>query len=378
MWRCTLVAAMLLVASGCSPTGESALGSCGPFRTTWATLSGASAFSSSDIWAVGAYQNAGPSLPLIDHWDGKRWTAIEAPAGRWDKGAALSAVSGAAPDDVWAVGLGGTTGLTGTLIEHWDGNNWSVVASPNPGATYNRLAAVDATSASDAWAVGEFSDSGPQQPLVEHWDGTSWTVTDTPKPADETYELASIAAVDANDVWALGTRLGSNNSPRHALIEHWDGIRWSVQDDAAFGSSANLTDIDVLSSTDVWALGVQGGALGTLIEHWDGLSWTVVPSPKVPNVAMQTIAAVSSGDVWIAGAEGAGWLIEHWDGTRWQQTSAASGSSGAVAAVVVATESAWAVGSHYVRPCGPTWALIERWDGNTWNYVHSPHDAPAS
>src|SRR5262249_47139512 len=79
---------------------------------------------------------------------------------------AVAAVSGNA-NDVWAVGDG-----IGTLIEHWNGTQWSLVKSPNPGMAFNNLYGVAAIAANDVWAVGSSSDD-PQnihvKTLIEHW-----------------------------------------------------------------------------------------------------------------------------------------------------------------------------------------------------------------
>jgi hypothetical protein len=62
-----------------------------------------------------------------------------------------------------------------TLVEHWDGTNWSVVTSPNTSAQqYNEFESVTCTSASDCWGVGEYY-SNAYQTLIEHWDGISWS-----------------------------------------------------------------------------------------------------------------------------------------------------------------------------------------------------------
>ena len=57
---------------------------------------------------------------------------------------------------MWAVGYTITTDGTNqpdrTLIEHWNGSTWSVVASPNVGGNDNLLNGVAA--AGDVWAVG--------------------------------------------------------------------------------------------------------------------------------------------------------------------------------------------------------------------------------
>ena len=367
MWRRVSVAATLILVSACLQSGgPQSFQSCGPAPTVGASLWGATAISASDIWAVGASQDG----LLTEHWDGQHWTSTEVPVGPWDKGADLYAVSAAGPRDVWAVGEGHKNGQNGTLIEHWDGSSWSVVSSPNPSLSDNQLTAVAAISRDEAWATGYYFGQR-NQPLIEHWNGTSWSVVYTPSSAAGVDVLSGVSGVDASDVWAVGSRKDSDSAPLRTLIEHWDGAAWEVVPSPNPGAGGQLNSVRALSAGDVWAV-------GTHVIHWDGASWRFVPSPNISNVRMQTIAAASSTNVWIAGAATRDWLIQHWDGNRWTTTAAASHSTGVVNAVTAQQDGVWAVGNRYASSCGPVWALTERWDGKSWNYVHSPHDGPES
>lgn len=97
---------------------------------------------SADAWAVGTYQPPkGPTvLPgraFTAHWDGTRWQDVPVPAGQTlDE---LDGVVAVSANDVWAVGsstnLGSGNYWSHTLVTHWDGASWTVVPSPNPGAT---------------------------------------------------------------------------------------------------------------------------------------------------------------------------------------------------------------------------------------------------
>src|SRR5439155_23809415 len=71
----------------------------------------------------------------------------------------LSGVSALSPEDVWAVGrmISPNGQKTRTLVEHWSGTAWSVVASPNPGTGLNELSDVAALAPDDIWAVGMFA-----------------------------------------------------------------------------------------------------------------------------------------------------------------------------------------------------------------------------
>src|SRR5207249_607290 len=110
------------------------------------TLRSVAAVSASDIWAVGDYLSASGANPvnktLIEHWNGSSWSVVASPVGSGND--QLAAVAAVSASNIWAVGNNGNT-----LIEHWNGTSWSVVASPNPGSVSNGLTAVAAVSASN-------------------------------------------------------------------------------------------------------------------------------------------------------------------------------------------------------------------------------------
>src|SRR5207253_1359432 len=101
-----------------------------------------------------------------------------------------------------------------TLVEHWNGSQWSVVPSPN-GAGNNALNGVAAVSANDVWAVGSISN----QTLIEHWDGTQWNIV--PNPGNGILYAAS--ALSANDVWAVGIYWGATDTRQRTFTEHYVG-----------------------------------------------------------------------------------------------------------------------------------------------------------
>jgi hypothetical protein len=82
--------------------------------------------------------------------------------------------------------------------------------------------------------------------------------------------LIAVAAPVSNDVWAVGVDSSSSN----ALIEHWNGVSWSIVSSPAF-TSQSATAISADSSTDVWTVGSFGA--GTAALHWNGVTWSQVP-----------------------------------------------------------------------------------------------------
>src|SRR5215510_14504786 len=203
---------------------------------------------------------------------------------------------------------------------------WKIVSSPNVGTgTYgNQLNAVAVVTANDVWAVG-FSphpSGSPQyirQTLIERWNGSNWSVVPSPNPQGKTYVvLNGVAAISANDIWAVGHSGDPSSIPLQTLTEHWNGSNWSIIPSPSPGTyNGNvLNAVDGISSNDVWAVGwYQSGSTGqeggTLTMHWDGKAWTVIPNSS--RWSLNGVTAISSNDVWAVGEQS----ILHWNGTGW-------------------------------------------------------------
>jgi hypothetical protein len=344
-------------------------------------LYGVAAITGSNVWAVG---NAGDNT-LTVNWNGSSWAIVGSPnAGQASD--FLNGVAAIASNDVWTVGRYTSTPGS-TLTEHWNGASWSIVASPNQTGLVSSLQAVAAVSSGDVWAVGYYYNSNDvQQTLVEHWNGTSWSIVPSPNATSGNNQLNAVAVVSSSDVWAVGSSVNPNIpgvTGYTTLIEHWNGMSWSVVSSPNVANMANyLTGVAVVSSDDVWAVG-ESVALGiayTLTEHWNGTSWIIVSSPNPGPGSNQLVgvAAVSSTDVWAVGLESDptyGYqftLTEHWNGSTWSQV--ASANTGGLddtlaAAAAVSSNDVWAVGSS----TGAT--LTELWNGSNWSVVPSPNPA---
>ncbi len=276
-------------------------------------LSGVTARTASDAWAVGSFTRANNLIrTLIEHWDGTSWTRVMSPNAGHPAGGDLSGVTALAADDVWAVGGYGQGAPGRTLIEHWDGMAWTVVPSPNKGPFPNSLSAVTAIAPDDVWAVGTwFTKAFDDRTLTLHWDGTSWQRVPSPNagPASAANDLVSVSANATDDVWAVGSR------GLHTLTVHWDGTSWSIAPSPTPGGLADLAAVVAVGPDDVWAAGGsvdrQVNAGRTLVEHWDGLGWTVVASPnKGPSdnhlwgISAVTGRMLAIGDRFIGGGTG--------------------------------------------------------------------------
>jgi hypothetical protein len=294
-------------------------GACKGFNTG-NYLTAVAAVSSTDAWAVGFKFDCTSLLkPLALHWDGLKWRQVKTPALNTNDNAAFNGVVAFASNNVYAVGYQpATNGAVLTLIEHWDGSTWKVMSSPNANSTGNVLSGIAGKSATDIWAVGDIvAPNTPVKTLVEHFDGAQWTVVSSPNPLPtgslNQNVLTSVQASSAGDVNAVGFLLNFGQQTITTLVEHWDGMQWSVipspnQSDTA-GSFNTLRSVTGTSGSNLYAAGFfanaqTSGQQETLVEHFDGHAWSIIASPT-KGVAQQLqgiFALPGSTELWTVGA----------------------------------------------------------------------------
>jgi hypothetical protein len=322
-----------------------------------------------DVWAVGGRTDGRTYAPhsLVEHWDGSIWRMVPCPdigmlwavdvvpgggvwaagsrkllhwnRGRWLSvgpapvpGMSLTALAGSSSSDIWAVGT--RTGWryaphtlgTNTLIEHWDGNAWRVVLSPDPTKRGNWLEGVVVLSRANAWAVGYSQRRRVPRSLALHWDGKAWRVVPSPNPshnpnASRRYNVLWGAGTDGEGgAWAVG-HFGARHLSSFFL--RWDGTRWRrlrIEDD-----NWTPTALAGAASDDVWAVGSEPTS-DLRVAHWGGSRWTTVPVPRTGpdySASLTGVAALSPSDAWAVGfgqmpRRHPPALIGHWDGARWR------------------------------------------------------------
>jgi hypothetical protein len=99
-------------------------------------------------------------------------------------------------------------------------DEWSIVKSPNGSLPQNTLNGIAAISRDDVWAVGDgqcLSDSCSKT-LIEHWNGSQWSIVQIPNRGSGDF-FNAVAAVSAHDVWAGGAYFTTSH-PNRTLIEH--------------------------------------------------------------------------------------------------------------------------------------------------------------
>jgi hypothetical protein len=312
---------------------------------------GVTALSACDVWAVGAYRAvaSGPLLSLAEHWNGTAWKVVPTP----DPGTSINflrAVSAFSASNVWAVGHADDS----TLTLHWNGTAWKQVPSPSPGTgTTDDLEGVDAVSATSAWAVGEVLDSTSSTTLVLRWNGTKWSQVASPAPGTDS-RLDAVTITSASYGWAVGSFV--NGTAGKTLILHWNGTKWVQVPSPNPSGPVTEMDLDAAASTsasNAWAVGTYSTATSqqTFIARWNGTAWRQVLSPSPGTEPfLFGVAAASASDAWAVGAYTAGsagkTLIVRWNGTVWKQEASPSPGTGSSLTGVAATSvsNVWAVG----------------------------------
>jgi hypothetical protein len=233
-------------------------------------------------WAVGGQSDDNVALPapaLLEGNTGNGWFVAPDPSPNFEN--SLASVTCVDANDCWAVGSGSPSHA---LIERYLNGVWSFVPSPAllPPDPYreSQLNSVSCSSLTDCWAVGsEGVPATTLQTLVEHYDGTDWTVASSPNGSQASF-LQSVACPASNDCWAIG---GDNTDA--PFTEHYDGTSWTIDTDlAATGPSTVMNGVTCVSAAECWAVGSQGNSTAsytqTVIEAFDGSNWSRVSSPN--------------------------------------------------------------------------------------------------
>ncbi|MCG3125362.1 MAG: hypothetical protein CHACPFDD_00180 [Phycisphaerae bacterium] len=315
------------------------------------------------------------------------WQFVSSPNGG-DYSNLLRDVTGMSPNDVWAVGtwspvpepFHGTTHYT--LILHYDGGAWSVVPSPNLDDRvegYNDLTGIAARAADDVWAVGVAGSSA--SPMVLHFDGQQWSPEAAPPNNGSAFLWKAAAVGPQRQIWAVGGQNGLiSQAPFIPLVARLNGDTWESLAGVTVGALRTyFYSVDGMGPNDVWAVGTWGhnyGEFRVLIEHFDGVRWRAVnyPTPGLNIDSLTDVVAVAPDDVWAVGYYyhkthfTTQPLILHYDGNDWTQVDLPPFLDGAAELRAVTARGAsevYAAGT-YADAEGIPRPFILKYDGAQW------------
>ncbi len=278
------------------------------------------------------------ALPLVERWNGTRWSIerVRVPAGA--VASSLAAVSCASAAACIAVGsFLNATAKNAALVERRNGSSWSIQRAPSP--HFSSLASISCTTVSACTTVG----TAGRSTLAEKWNGTRWSVQRTPNgvlaalPGTHwsSSALGSVSCISATSCAAVGSVryacAGCGGETEDlGLTEHWNGSLWKVDHNPTWNvlTGGDLGVVSCSSATACIAIGSAFGspsfALATL--RWDGKRWILGHNPDPPtpwNARLSGLSCPSSSSCEVVGAfshsedgPNVPWA-QRWDGSRW-------------------------------------------------------------
>lgn len=236
-------------------------------------LDGVSCTSATACVAVGSYSfsssNQALSENLVEYYDGRHWSFVNAPNLRQGIGDGLGSVSCAASTFCAAIETNG-----GSLIKPAHDGHWFPVPTARRGSGASVLTSVYCTSSRWCAAVGGYQATG-YQPFVQTYQGKGWSVVPDTNPTGG--ELNSVTCVTDRSCTAVG---GNGQQP---LIESFNGTAWSLVAAPDPGSVYNdlngIACTSVLSCVAVGQYSDGGTSWGTLVVSLLHGAWVDVPSP---------------------------------------------------------------------------------------------------
>jgi hypothetical protein len=321
--------------------------------------------------AIGNYQNfvAGPQV-LIEAWSGSTWSTIPTPNPVNAEDVDLASVSCLSATACTAVGSyeSSTSGSVVTLVESWNGSNWSQVSSPNVSGDETFLNGVSCASASACMAVGgaENVEGGAEQTLTESWNGSTWSIVASPNQGlGENNYLNGVSCRSATSCTAVGLYDSSGSKP---LVESWNGTTWSI---AASPGTGNLNSVSCATAKFCIAVGSAG------VVRWNGSTWSDVLSNK----HLSAVSCVSASTCMAAGNLKISTIVRHalvvsWHAGKWSTVPSPSRLtySNVLAGVSCPSATSCVAVGHYLDSKSVMQTLVESWNGSTWSIVASPNE----
>jgi hypothetical protein len=365
-------------------------------------LQSVAADSAGGLWVVG--ESSDGQHAVVAYRDGEEWVRLPRPGIAQPR--LLAPVS---RDDVWVMtsqdfGVGS--------IEHWDGTSWRAV--PYPSARDDEFWDALALGPDDVWLVGSrvgrpFREVGDEpgqmtlgrRPCAWHWDGSTWSATKLPRLTGRSGGLGVVSG-RGGEVWAAGgmERLVGTATPAwfadgklpmpvtrdDFVLLRWNGTAWrrvSVPDDSKGGSGG---DVCVLGPGQVYvALTSQLTADDTKEQRYastvlrrTGDGWRQVGGSRaglLDGWIVSSMAATSTGGVWLMGDLHGDLATLQWDGEAWRkiQPRIPKDFGGAVVdtslwqLATADTGEVWLFGGATSITDGSQQAW--RWDGERWEWI---------
>jgi hypothetical protein len=309
--------------------------------------------------AATGIDKAGRDVPFIEHWDGRAFKLVATP----DSKSFLQGVACASSTDCWAAGGAGTPsnvyGQVGhfvPLLDHYNGSKWSAVDPPNPGSTPDdELSDVSCASAKDCYAVGWTRTAHSERTLIEFWNGKRWQIASHAALAGQ--QFSAMAGIDCpSKCIAVGVEQATTSGPPHVvgevqaphrvLIKHTHKYRtvfvWESVPIPSPNKPNNYTQVygmscpaldDCLATGSAYYWPDQGLDPGEAAAwHWNGQRWSLI-MPKLAGPPsgggvnqLSGIDCSARSSCWAVGStftdrQKAPAVTASWNGTKFTESS---------------------------------------------------------
>lgn len=253
----------------------------------------------------------------------------------------------------------------------------------------NELFGVSCTSKGACTAVGlhAASMSSPGFALVERWNGTKWTIEPTVLSRGATStELNGVSCASVTACSAVGQAVEKAGHRSVNLAEAWDGRTWRIEavPNPKGSTDADLMAVSCTSPRACTAVGFFGNSSGrfALAERWNGTTWRIETLPKPATTELFAVSCSAAKRCTAVGyyhaKSGTRPLAEAWNGTTWhiQSVPLPKGAPGGIFAAVSCTSPSACTATGGNFGNHPT--LAGRWNGRRWRVQPTPTPADAA
>lgn len=233
---------------------------------------------------------SGPTPNAASPW--KVVFSFDDPKGQWIEDLWFSA-----PNDGWACMY--------DKVLHYDGTRWQVLATcgkelPEYAAA---LTAISAAAPNDVWVGG----NACYPDLLYHYDGKGWKAF---KVVERVYYVKDIFFLRPNQGWAS---FFSGSGLRPGTLFYYDGVEWTY----SCGGDIVYEELHFVSANNGWAYGYDDKTLKRHFFHYDRDWWEEVQLPGPAPEYYEAIKFSGPDDGWLLGRNGINPVLYHYDGAKW-------------------------------------------------------------
>lgn len=209
----------------------------------------------------------------------------------------------------------------------------------------------------------------------------AWGQVPSPNSGFHPYNsLNDVEIISSSDVWAAGGWGDKQGAPYNLtpMLQHWDGSTWTLADLPDSLPLSELFGVDASAPDNVWATGYWYLGVAVVLRY-DGTTWTEQTPPvgDYDDFELVDVAVLAPDDVWVTGIGAVEFtesaiLLLHWDGTIWSESSITaptySGFTEVKGIEAISPTNIWVAANG--GSLGNYQTHLYHYDGTTWQAVN--------